>query len=201
MLEQRQQRNVADLHDLELHSGNICYSLALASLSSNTGFVVDLNKVQAAVPGHESSDLLGVLDQLDTGAFTDGRVGLFRFNTTTQVRGRNREKELKRHAQSDILSSLPNTFNKVIQLSLYGVIILRLAVVKKVESGCDLHFLKDDSLGVGCSTEGVVLEGSSEDSLSLLLVCPAAESAVILELATCFETSWLVLAWKRERES
>ena len=45
-----------------------------------------------------------------------------------------------------------------------------------------------------CSTKGVVLEGSSEDSLSILLVCPAVESAVILELATCFETSWLVLA-------
>lgn len=113
MLEQRQQRNVADLHDLELHSGNISYSLALASLSNNEGFVVDLNKVQAAVPGHKSSDLLGVLDQLDTGAFTDGRVGLFRFNTTTQVRGRNKEKEFKRHAQSDILSSFPNSFNNI----------------------------------------------------------------------------------------
>lgn len=128
MLEQRQQRNVADLHDLELHSGNISHGLSFSSLSGNKDFIVDLHKVQAAVPRDKSSDLLGVLDQLDTGAFTNSRVRLLRFNTTNRLaKGKKKERKKKEMLKSDILSSFPNTFNKVIQLSLYGVIILRLA--------------------------------------------------------------------------
>lgn len=36
--------------------------------------------VQATVVGHESGDLLPVLDQLNSGALSDGGVGLLGFN-------------------------------------------------------------------------------------------------------------------------
>jgi hypothetical protein len=65
---------------------------------------------------------------------------------------------------------------------------------KELQGVNDLQFLKNDSFSVRCSSKWIVLEGSSKDALSILLVCPTIESAVILELATCFKTSWLVLA-------
>ena len=102
MLEQRQQRNVADLHDLELHSGNISHGLSFSSLSGNKDFIVDLHKVQAAVPRDKGSDLLGVLDQLDTGAFTNSRVRLLRFNTTNRLAKGRKKKERKRKCSNQI---------------------------------------------------------------------------------------------------
>ena len=41
-----------------------------------------LNKVEAAVVGHERGDLLAVLDELHTNALANGRVRLFCFNAT-----------------------------------------------------------------------------------------------------------------------
>lgn len=82
------------LHDLESHTRNITLSLATTTETRNQDFVVLVDKVQATIVlhgcqlgapragittttyGHEGSDLFAVLDQLDTNAFSDGRIWL-----------------------------------------------------------------------------------------------------------------------------
>lgn len=54
------------------------------SLSPETGdedFVILIDKVQAAIIRHEGSDLLSVLDELDSDTLADSRVGLLGLNT------------------------------------------------------------------------------------------------------------------------
>lgn len=91
LLPQGQEGNVGDLDNLELDTGNVTLGTTLVTESSDQDFVIDLNKVQATVVGNKSSDLLRVLDQLDTDGFTNGRVWLFGFNTPRMV-----EKERER---------------------------------------------------------------------------------------------------------
>jgi hypothetical protein len=80
-----QESNVGDLDGLELDSGNITNGVTLATETGNKDFVVDFDEVETAVVGDESSDLLAVLQQLDTDTLTDGRVGLLRLNTTIKT--------------------------------------------------------------------------------------------------------------------
>ena len=60
--------HVGDLADLEPDAGNVTNSVTFTSESTDKDLVVLLNEVQTAVIGDESSDLLAVLDQLDTHA-------------------------------------------------------------------------------------------------------------------------------------
>ena len=81
--EQSPQGDTGNLDDLELDTGNITLGTTLPTETGNQDFIVGVNEVEAAVVGDESSNLLGILDQLNTDTLTNGRVGLLRFNTTT----------------------------------------------------------------------------------------------------------------------
>lgn len=48
--------------------------------TGNENFVVLVDKVQTTIAGHEGGDLLAVLDELDTHAFSNGGVGLLGFD-------------------------------------------------------------------------------------------------------------------------
>ena len=74
--EQSKERRLRDAHNLETDSRNISDSVTRTTESSNQDLVVLVHKVQATIARHERSDLLSVLDQLDTHALTNGRVGL-----------------------------------------------------------------------------------------------------------------------------
>jgi len=70
-----------DLHDLETHTGDITLSVAGATETGDQNLVVLIDEVQATVVGHEGSDLLTVLDQLNTHALTHSGVRLLRLDT------------------------------------------------------------------------------------------------------------------------
>lgn len=79
--EQSVERDVGDLDDLEANSGNISQSVTRATESRDENLVVLVDEVQATVAGDESSDLLSVLDELNTNCLTNGRVGLLSLNS------------------------------------------------------------------------------------------------------------------------
>ena len=68
------------LDNLEPDTGNVSDGVTLSTETSHEDFVVFFNKVEATIIGHEGCDLLPVLDQLNTNALADGRVGLFGLN-------------------------------------------------------------------------------------------------------------------------
>ena len=79
------QRDVGDLDDLEPDSGDIADGVSLPAETGDQDLIVLLDEVETAVLGHEGGDLLRVLDQLDTDALPDGRVGLLSLNTDLQA--------------------------------------------------------------------------------------------------------------------
>ena len=50
--------------------------------AGNEHFIVLLNKVEAAIPRHKGCDLLSILDQLDSDALSNSRVGLLGLHST-----------------------------------------------------------------------------------------------------------------------
>lgn len=54
--------------------------------SGHQHLVVFLNVVEATIPGHERRDFLSVLDQLHSHALADGRIGLFRLDSTVKTK-------------------------------------------------------------------------------------------------------------------
>lgn len=81
LLPESKERDTRDLDDLETDTGDITLGLALATETGEQDLVVLVDKVQATVVGDESSDLLAVLDELDTHTLADSRVGLLGLDT------------------------------------------------------------------------------------------------------------------------
>lgn len=81
LLPKSNEGDTGDLDDLETDTGDITLSLTLTTETSKENFVVFVDVVQATVIGDESSDLLTVLDKLDTDTLSDGGVGLLGFDT------------------------------------------------------------------------------------------------------------------------
>merc|ERR1712098_443048 len=62
-------------------TGNISLRLSLTTETSEEDFIVLVDEVETTIVGDECSDLLSVLDQLDSDTLSDGGVGLFGLNT------------------------------------------------------------------------------------------------------------------------
>ena len=80
--EQSEERGLGDTHNLETDSRNITNSVTRTTESSNQNFIVLIHKVQTTITRNEGSDLLSVLDQLNTDALTNGRVRLLSLHST-----------------------------------------------------------------------------------------------------------------------
>ena len=93
MLPEGQKRGVGDLDDSESDTGQISHGVTLSSESGNEALVVLVDEGKTTISGHEASDSLVVLLELDSGALSDGRVGLLGLdgnlfnNNSSGVRG------------------------------------------------------------------------------------------------------------------
>ena len=80
--EQSEERSLGDTHHLETDSRNITNSMTRTTESSNQDFIILIHKVQTTITRNEGSDLLSILDQLNTDALTNGRVRLLSLYST-----------------------------------------------------------------------------------------------------------------------
>ena len=81
-LEQSQKRDTYYLHDLEAAAGDITLGFTALTETRDQHLVILIDEVEATIARDEASDLLAVLDKLNTHSFTNSRVRLLRFQTT-----------------------------------------------------------------------------------------------------------------------
>lgn len=81
LLPESEETDTGDLDDLEADTGNVTLGLSATTETGNEDLVVLVGEVQATVVGNEGSDLLAVLDELDTNALANSGVGLLGLNT------------------------------------------------------------------------------------------------------------------------
>ena len=85
LLPQGKEGDTGDLDDLETDTGQISDGVAGTTETGNENLVVLIDKVQTTIVGDEGSDLLAVLDQLDTDTLANSRVGLLGLNTAIRL--------------------------------------------------------------------------------------------------------------------
>ena len=81
MLPECEQTRVCYLDHLESHTWQITDGVTGTTESSNEHLIVLITEAHATILWHVSCDSLVVLLELDSNAFTYGRVGLLGFNT------------------------------------------------------------------------------------------------------------------------
>merc|ERR1740125_25872 len=81
VLEESQERDTSNLGNFETNSGNITYSMTFTTEPRNKYFIIIIAISQTTIARDESSDLLTVLNKLNTDTFTNSGVRLFSFNT------------------------------------------------------------------------------------------------------------------------
>jgi len=74
--EESVERHTGNLDDLEANTRDITNGVTLTTETSDENFIVFIGEVQATIARDEGSDLLAVLDELNTHALTDSRVRL-----------------------------------------------------------------------------------------------------------------------------
>ena len=67
-------------HNLKTNSGNITLSVSRTTETSNEDFVIFINKGHTTITRYVGSNSLVVFFELNSYAFTDGRVGLLSFD-------------------------------------------------------------------------------------------------------------------------
>jgi hypothetical protein len=87
LLPQGKEGDTGDLDDLETDTGQISDGVAGTTETGDENLVVLIDKVQTTIVGDEGSDLLAVLDELDTDTLTNGRVRLLGLNTAIRFKG------------------------------------------------------------------------------------------------------------------
>lgn len=85
LLPESEETDTGDLDDLEADTGNVTLGLSATTETGDEDLVVLVGEVQATVVGDEGSDLLAVLDELDTNALANSGVGLLGLNTNLIV--------------------------------------------------------------------------------------------------------------------
>jgi hypothetical protein len=83
VLEKGKERHTGNLDNLEADTRQITNRVTRPTKARDKNFIVLFNKVQTPITRDEGSDLLAVLDKLNTARLPDGRVRLLRLDANT----------------------------------------------------------------------------------------------------------------------